>query len=936
MMRWFVSLALSLFSAASGAAPLWQMKPVSIPTRWTASVNPENAWREYPRPQMQRSQWRNLNGLWDYAITADWVDEPEAYEGKILVPFPLESALSGVQRGLEPNQRLWYRRTIEVSAASKGERTLLQFGAVDFEATVYVNGKVVGTHSGGYQSFALDITEALQAGENELVVKAWDPTDKGPNTYGKQRLGAEWAFYTPSSGIWQTVWLEQVPASYIEKLKLDSDIDRSELRVAATLQGTGASADMEAIVRSEGRVVSRNKGRGRLTLKIAAARLWSPDDPYLYDLEVRLLKDGKPVDTVKSYFGMRKVEVKDDDQGMPRLFLNGRYTFHLGLADQGFWPDGLYTAPCDEALKFDLVAAKALGFNSVRKHIKIEPARWYHHADKLGLLVWQDMPIGNNDTALGRAQFEKEIHANLEMLHNSPSIVSWVVFNEGWGIYDQERLAKEVKAADPSRLLNGHSGPYEHVGVNLWIRGTDPAYIPSPFAKPLDFLADFQAAQFKSRWWAGDIADFHWYPGPAMPPAQKGVALVNGEHGSFGVFIEGHVLDDTLPTGRGLGGPSLSPAEFIKRYGESIEQQRKLEAQGLSGSQYFETTDVETEQQGFLTYDRAVLKFPVNEIARLNAKLVPRAGNYEQATAGFKVEIADQRSEAERYVELVKRFKAGERSLDLSRRLALMAARQKDVAIATEAADAHVALSSEPYSRDFWRVVNASTIGSQGKGFALLKARMREANAAAGPQAAEKKLLEIIRSEAIDPYFSHGRTKPDWAELEREVVARFGELGREAVAGTKMMYDVVNKDWHSFGSSYTRYYSTAIPRSAYHLITVTYQVFQHVDDIEALQTAAHAMEWLIARNDEIEFGPYEAVELDTYAGVLYKLGRKEEALEWQQKAVDVAAGRSPEMVRRLERMREGTAAHVDDDGTVHVPASYYPNRPSWMSKTDRH
>jgi hypothetical protein len=882
----------------------WKMQSVSIPTRWATSVSPTNVWPEYPRPQMQRSQWQNLNGLWDYAIAAASAQVPARYEGQILVPYPLESALSGVGKRLMPDQRLWYRRTFTAKPAA-AERTLLHFGAVDFEASVYLNGKPLGVHRGGYQAFSFDITDALNAGENELLVKVWDPTDKGPNPYGKQRLNPVWAFYTPSSGIWQTVWLERVPSTYIERLKMTPDVDRGELHLEVTLRDAQPDVIVEAVAKSGTKEVARQRGGRSMVLKFDRPRLWSPDDPHLYDLEVRLLKDSKSVDTVKSYFGLRKIEVKNDARGMPRIHLNGQYTFNLGIADQGFWPDGLHAAPSDAALKFDLEAAKALGFNTVRKHIKVEPARWYYHADRLGLMVWQDMPLGNNDTLEARAQFESELKANLEQLHNHPSITTWVLFNEGWGNYDQDRLAKWMEQADPSRLVNGHSGPYDHVAVNQWMKRIDPIYWPSPFAKTWDFMEGFQASQYRSQWRAGDIADFHWYAGPKMPPLQPGVASTNGEHGSFGVFIEGHVLDETKVTGKGLGATSISPGEFLKVYADSIAKQKALETQGLSGSHYFQTADIETEQQGFLTYDREVVKVPVAEIARLNAQLVPRAQNYAEATTGFSVKLADQTSEPERYTSLIAQYTAGKRDGAFLRRLALTAARQKDEQRATEAGDAYLAGLSQPYSQEVWKFVAATTLSSKGRGFALLRAHAETANATLGAQAAEKKMQEIIQREAIDPYLKGQQHNPDWATLERTVSARYGALGREAVYGTKMIYDLIQKDWDSFGSSYGRYYATAIQRSAYSLHRMSYQLLQHASEGEVLNIAVKAMRWQIDQDNEFKFGRYDPIELDTYANLLLRCKRTSEALEWQEKAVWLSQGRDPEIVDNLSRMKSG-------------------------------
>ena len=321
-----------------------------------------------------------------------------------MVPYPLESALSGVQKSLQPDQLLWYRRSIEKSEGKSGDRTLLNFGAVDWQATVFVNGQELRSHQGGYESFSLDITEALKPGSNDLVVKVVDPTDQGPNPHGKQTLNPGGIMYTPSSGIWQTVWLETVPQTSIESLVLTPDVDRSELNIQVHLKGPDAGYSIEAIAKDGSKIVSKEKFVGPSSLHIDHPRLWSPEDPFLYDLQVRLLRHGKIVDEVKSYFGMRKIEIKKkDDKGIERIFLNNVYTYNLGTLDQGFWPESLYTAPTDDALKFDIQAIKAMGFNTIRKHIKVEPARWYYYCDQLGMMVWQDMVNPGNDTPDGKS-----------------------------------------------------------------------------------------------------------------------------------------------------------------------------------------------------------------------------------------------------------------------------------------------------------------------------------------------------------------------------------------------------------------------------------------------------------------------------------------------------------------------------------------------------
>jgi hypothetical protein len=646
-------------------------------------------------------------------------------------------------------------------------------------------------------------------------------------------------------------------------------------------------------------------------LPIKHPRLWSPDDPYLYDLEVRLLKDGRVVDTVGSYFGLRKIEVKKDPKGVPRIYLNNRYIYNLGVADQGFWPDGLYTAPSDAALKFDVQAIKALGFNTVRKHIKIEPERWYMYCDRLGIMVLQDMPSSNNDTVEARTEFENEIKENMLELYNHPSITTWDLFNEGWGAYDEERLARSMKQSDPSRLVNGHSGPFDEVELAQWLKRMKPSRLPGPLGNDTEGLnQEVQDQQYRAdaHWPWGDIADLHYYPGPKMPPAQEGMARVVGEHGSFGVFVEGHVWDELQPTGTGLGASSLTPAQFVKTYAESIERLKALEARGLSGSNYFELTDVEQEQQGFLTYDR-IAKVPVAEIARLNATLVPRAQNYASATAGFTVEVADATPEPQRYAVLLREYRRGRREAPLLRRLALMALRQNDQTRATEVGNALIASLSRPYSKEDWTVIAALTRTSNDAGYELLRTHVEAANAQLGPQAAQKKILEIIGREAIDPYFKDKTRTPDWTDLEHSVTTRYGALGTEAVYGARMMYDLVKDDWTGFGEFYTRYFATAIPRSTYPIHNVSYWVLEHVSEPNTLNTAIQAMKWYMSSDKEFPvFGREDPTALDTYAGLLYKVGRSAEALNYQEKAVDLSEGRDRQIESHLDDMKRAGSA----------------------------
>lgn len=705
-------------------AEAWHMQPVGLQTRWASQVSPTNAHPEYPRPQLVRPQWQNLNGLWNYAITANTAGPPRTYDGKILVPYPIESALSGVEKPLQPNQLLWYERSFAYAPRDRRHRTLLHFGAVDWRATVYVNGKEVGTHEGGYEHFTFDITDALNVGENELRVEVYDPTDQGPNPHGKQTLRPAGIMYTATSGIWQTVWLETVPDTYIEGVTMTPDIDAGVLHLKVKASEEGRDLGTRVIARIGGKRVSSASGRPGepIELPVPHEHLWSPDDPFLYDLDVELLKRGRVVDTVTSYFGMRKVEVKKDEKGFERIFLNHRYTYNLGTLDQGFWPDGIYTAPTDAASKFDIQAIKAMGFNTIRKHIKVEPDRWYYYCDKLGILVWQDMVNPGNDTPEGRHEFESEVNATVAQLRNHPSIITWVLFNEGWGAYDQARLTKWLKGLDPSRLVDGHTGE------NL--------YSGSP--KELD-----------KKWPDSDLVDIHNYPPPAMPPRLPGKASVLGEYGGIGVFIDGHIWNDLAAAGWGY--VKVTPDRLASKYAEMVDQLKAFEAQGLSGSIYTQPFDVEGEQNGLITYDRAVAKIPFEEVRRINSILVPTAQNMAAATAGITIENADLRPEAVRYAELIRRYDSGDHRPALLRHLTLLALRRKDQARATAFGNEYLGHFSPPLMASTWKFIGAVTRTTHDRGFDLLQENEKEADAALGDDTAEHLIRGALERTHIHP-----------------------------------------------------------------------------------------------------------------------------------------------------------------------------------------
>jgi hypothetical protein len=572
-MRRFVVLGLCAFAVVAAQAEDWRPVPGTLQTRWAKDVDPKSPLPEYPRPQMVRAEWTNLNGLWDYAIADLGAARPEKFTGQILVPFPLESALSGVKKPLTGKQNLWYRRGFAAPALKDGKRLLLHFGAVDWEARVLVNGKEVGTHRGGYDAFTFDITDAVKAGaDNELVVAVFDETG-GMQPKGKQHFPAMakpgGIMYTPCSGIWQTVWMEAVPAGHIESLKITPDIDAGSVTVEVAGQGEATITVLDA-----GQPVASAQG-AKATLKIPKAKLWSPDSPFLYDVKVTLGKD-----EVTSYFGMRKISVAKDEKGVNRILLNNKFVFQAGPLDQGFWPDGIYTAPTDAALRYDIEVTKKLGFNMARKHVKVEPDRWYYWCDKLGLLIWQDMPSGNAGKGGGRlkdgvrvsdqanAQFEAELKAMVEQHWNHPSIVLWVVFNEGWGQYDTPRLVQFTKQLDPTRLVNNASG---------W-------------------------NDIKS----GDVVDMHNYgPLAGAPDPEPDRASVLGEFGGLGLPIPGHMWVE-----KAWGYQTMSDrASLTRKYLQQWQNVLRLrDEKGLNAAVYTQTTDVETESNGLLSYDREVVK----------------------------------------------------------------------------------------------------------------------------------------------------------------------------------------------------------------------------------------------------------------------------------------------------------------------------------------
>ncbi|MGN7886058.1 glycoside hydrolase family 2 protein [Dyadobacter endophyticus] len=584
----------------------WKYVQGKIVTPWAEKVVAQNPHPDYPRPQMIRQNWQNMNGLWDYAIVPKGaVDaKPAAFDGKILVPFAVESALSGVGKTVGKDSILWYQRLIDFAPKLKDQRVLIHFGAVDWKAEVFVNGKPAGSHQGGFDPFTFDITDLLvKKKQQEIVVKVWDPSSDGPQPRGKQIKNPHGIWYTPVTGIWQTVWLETVATSHIARITPVADIDKQILTVNTEVAGAGA-ADKVKIIAWDGsaKVAEQEVAAGQpASLTIGDAKLWSPDSPSLYDLTVTLTRSGKVIDEVKSYAAMRKIGVQVDENGIQRMTLNNKFLFQYGPLDQGWWPDGLYTAPTDEALKFDILKTKEMGFNMIRKHVKVEPARWYRYCDELGMLVWQDMPSGDlgnnwemrpgitgNETDKKRTPESENIYktewkAIMDANRFFPSIVVWVPFNEAWGQFKTAEITDWTMQYDPSRLVNSASG------------------------------GNFEPV--------GHIIDLHNYPAPVMPRPDlfgRKQIIVLGEFGGLGLPVDQHVWQQK----DNWGYQSFkNQEELYNRYESFINRFEPLIKKGLSAAVYTQTTDVEVETNGLMTYDRKVIKFSEAKLKQIHSKL---------------------------------------------------------------------------------------------------------------------------------------------------------------------------------------------------------------------------------------------------------------------------------------------------------------------------
>ncbi len=612
----------------------WKAVGDKIKTEWASKIDPANVHGEYPRPLMERDEWMNLNGLWNYAIVPALLTreesgvpisassvKPEKFDGEILVPFCIESSLSGVMKRVGAENALWYERSFKIPGGWKDRRVLLHFGGSDWQTDVWVNGMKVGSHKGGYTPFSFDISAALKDGENILNVQVWDPTDESHQPRGKQVKNPMGCFYTPVTGIWQTVWLEPVPKTYISNLKTTPNIDENSLNVEILPNcPIGYDSAELAVFDGEKQVATAKALAGQvLAARIDNPKLWSPDSPFLYDIQVKIFKDGKEVDGVKSYAAMRKFSVVRDGRGIKRLALNNKPIYQFGPLDQGWWPDGLYTAPSDEALRFDILKIKDFGFNMVRKHVKVESARWYMHCDRLGVIVWQDMPSGDFRTILNgrispplpewnqRSRFKKAEYVRseeseacfrrewrdiIDFLYSQPCVGMWIPFNERWGQFKTDEIASWTMKYDSTRPVNAASG------------------------------GNFYTCSH--------VLDMHHYPHPQILIYDYDKVNVIGEYGGLGLAVEGNLWDKKgnwsynvkKDTGDSKDNPSSENEKILALYKKYADTLAEMTQKGISAGIYTQITDVEIEINGLLTYDRKVVKLNESEVRKANEKVI--------------------------------------------------------------------------------------------------------------------------------------------------------------------------------------------------------------------------------------------------------------------------------------------------------------------------
>jgi hypothetical protein len=589
----FLFYILSLSCTHKNNDVAWKISDNPLLTKWASEVDPMKPWLQYPRPDMVRNAWISLNGLWDYAITPKDA-KPEQWDGLILVPYPVESALSGVRKRVTENENLWYKKTFKIPFIWSKKHILLNFEACDWETMVWIDGKEAGKHLGGYDPFTFDITQYLDNKKiHELLVCVWDPTNKGDQPRGKQVSSPGGIWYTPSTGIWQTVWIEPVNESYISSFRIITNADNGTITFKPDVKN-GSDATLTYTIKKEGKKVASASGTvdNEISLQIKDPILWSPEDPFLYDLTIELKNGKKTIDRITSYTGIRKISLGKTADGYTRMLLNNEFVWQNGPLDQGFWPDGIYTPPNEKAMVYDLEMIKKMGFNMLRKHVKVENRIFYNWCDKMGILVWQDMPSGDRSTSGNRPdidktkeateQFEFELKRMIETKYNHPSIIMWVPFNEGWGQFETGRITQMIADYDPTRLVNSASG---------WTdRGT------------------------------GDVYDVHHYPDPIVPQAEDKRAIALGEFGGLGLPLQGHTWEQ-----KNWGYRNMEDTlQLLSRYEFYYDQvHRFVKENGLSATIYTQTTDVETETNGLMTYDRLINKMGAENVFKANHNIIP-------------------------------------------------------------------------------------------------------------------------------------------------------------------------------------------------------------------------------------------------------------------------------------------------------------------------